>query len=78
MEGSNTSSSVMSQVFVVVAAGSVLSFIIRELGEPAIASWVIQVIHNLHVDRAAVLTLPGPSLDAISLVPPRGTSLGRP
>lgn len=32
----------MSQVFVVVAAGSVLSFIIRDLGEPAIASWVIQ------------------------------------
>jgi MFS family permease len=32
----------MSQVFVVVAAGSVLSFIIRELGEPANASWVIQ------------------------------------
>jgi hypothetical protein len=77
MEGSNTSSSVMSQVFVVVAAGSVLSFIIRELGEPAIASWVIQV-HNLDVDRAAVLTLSGPSLDAISLVPPRGTTLGRP
>jgi hypothetical protein len=35
--------SVMSQVFVVVAAGSVLSFIIRELGQPAIASWIIQV-----------------------------------
>lgn len=35
----------MSQVFVVVAAGSVLSFIIRELGEPANASWVIQVEH---------------------------------
>jgi hypothetical protein len=33
----------MAQVFVVVAAGSVLSFIIRELGDPAIASWVIQV-----------------------------------
>ncbi|KAH7355926.1 major facilitator superfamily domain-containing protein [Pyrenochaeta sp. MPI-SDFR-AT-0127] len=33
---------VMSQVFVVVAAGSVLSFIIRELGEPALAGWVIQ------------------------------------
>ncbi|CAO2648673.1 Nn.00g079400.m01.CDS01 [Neocucurbitaria sp. VM-36] len=33
---------VMSQVFVVVAAGSVLAFIIRDLGEPAIASWVIQ------------------------------------
>jgi MFS family permease len=33
----------MSQVFVVVAAGSVLSFIIRELGDAAIGSWVIQV-----------------------------------
>ncbi|KAF2279816.1 MFS general substrate transporter [Westerdykella ornata] len=33
---------VMSQVFVVAAAGSVLAFIIRELGEPAIANWVIQ------------------------------------
>ncbi|KAH8723565.1 major facilitator superfamily domain-containing protein [Phaeosphaeriaceae sp. PMI808] len=33
---------VMSQVFVVVAAGSVMSFIIRELGEPATASWIIQ------------------------------------
>jgi len=39
----NLQCSVMSQVFVVVAAGSVLSFIIRELGEPAIASWIIQV-----------------------------------
>ncbi|KAJ5022970.1 major facilitator superfamily domain-containing protein [Bipolaris maydis] len=37
---------VMSQVFVVVAAGSVLSFIIRELGEPAIASWIIQINQN--------------------------------
>ncbi|KAF1828734.1 MFS general substrate transporter [Decorospora gaudefroyi] len=33
---------VMTQVFVVVAAGSVLAFIIRELGEPTNASWVIQ------------------------------------
>ncbi|KAF2711088.1 MFS general substrate transporter [Pleomassaria siparia CBS 279.74] len=33
---------IMSQVFVVVAAGSVISFIIRDLGEPAIAGWVIQ------------------------------------
>jgi MFS family permease len=39
---SNVKVRVMSQVFVVVAAGSVLSFIIRELGEPANASWVIQ------------------------------------
>jgi hypothetical protein len=46
----------MSQVFVVVAAGSVLSFIIRELGEPAIASWVIQV-HSSYPFKDRQLTL---------------------
>jgi hypothetical protein len=46
----------MSQVFVVVAAGSVLSFIIRELGEPANASWVIQV-RVLRPVRSPQLTL---------------------
>ena len=34
--------SVMAQVFVVVAAGSVIAFIIRDLGEPALAGWIIQ------------------------------------
>lgn len=34
--------SILAQVFVVVAAGSVISFIIRDIGEPAIASWIIQ------------------------------------
>jgi uncharacterized membrane protein len=43
LTSTNLQGSVMSQVFVVVAAGSVLSFIIRELGQPAIASWIIQV-----------------------------------
>ncbi|RFU35627.1 hypothetical protein B7463_g718, partial [Scytalidium lignicola] len=33
---------IMAQVFVVVAAGSVIAFIIRDLGEPAIAGWIIQ------------------------------------
>ncbi|KAJ7349099.1 major facilitator superfamily domain-containing protein [Mycena albidolilacea] len=33
---------IFSQVFVVVAAGSVIAFIIRDLGEPAIAGWIIQ------------------------------------
>ncbi|KAJ6622019.1 major facilitator superfamily domain-containing protein [Mycena sp. CBHHK59/15] len=33
---------IFSQVFVVTAAGSVIAFIIRDLGEPAIAGWVIQ------------------------------------
>lgn len=33
----------MSQVFVVVAAGSVIAFIIRDLGDAPIAGWIIQV-----------------------------------
>ncbi|KAJ6500581.1 MFS general substrate transporter [Mycena sanguinolenta] len=33
---------IFSQVFVVVAAGSVIAFIIRDLGEPTIAGWIIQ------------------------------------
>jgi hypothetical protein len=37
---------IMAQVFVVVAAGSVIAFIIRDLGEPAIAGWIIQVLHS--------------------------------
>ncbi|KAG8625437.1 hypothetical protein KVT40_007188 [Elsinoe batatas] len=33
---------IMAQVYVVVAAGSVIAFIIRDLGEPGIAGWIIQ------------------------------------
>lgn len=33
----------MAQVFVVVAAGSVIAFIVRDLGESSISGWVIQV-----------------------------------
>ncbi|PNS21811.1 hypothetical protein CAC42_409 [Sphaceloma murrayae] len=33
---------IMAQVYVVVAAGSVIAFIIRDLGEPTIAGWIIQ------------------------------------
>jgi hypothetical protein len=33
----------MAQVFVVVAAGSVIAFIIRDLGDASIAGWIIQV-----------------------------------
>lgn len=36
---------VFAQVYVVVAAGSVIGFIIRDLGDPAIAGWIIQVSH---------------------------------
>jgi hypothetical protein len=34
----------MTLVFVVVAAGSVIAFIIRDLGNPGLAGWIIQVI----------------------------------
>ncbi|KAK5729170.1 hypothetical protein LTR15_002312 [Elasticomyces elasticus] len=33
---------IMAQVFVVVAAGSVIAFIIRDLGDASIAGWIIQ------------------------------------
>ena len=38
-----TSFVIMTQVFVVTAAGSVIAFIVRDLGEAGIAGWVIQV-----------------------------------
>lgn len=33
---------IMAQVFVVVAAGSVIAFIIRDLGDASIAGWIIR------------------------------------
>lgn len=36
---------IMAQVFVVVAAGSVIAFIIRDLGDGAIAGWIIRSYH---------------------------------
>jgi len=33
----------MTQVFVVVAAGSVIAFIIRDVGQPTLAGWVSQI-----------------------------------
>lgn len=35
--------SVMAQVFVVVGASNVIAFIIRDLGQPALVGWIIQV-----------------------------------
>lgn len=34
--------SIFAQIFVVTAAGSVIAFIIRDLGEPGLAGWIIQ------------------------------------
>lgn len=36
----------MAQVFVVVGPGNVISFIIRDLGDPALVGWIIQVSHK--------------------------------
>ena len=60
----------MAQVFVVVAAGSVLSFIIRELGDPAIASWVIQVRLLLALIKITDLQITGTPPYAIGLITP--------
>jgi len=46
----------MTQVFVVVAASNILAFIIRDLGQPALIGWVIQVL--------AALVLPHTVTDA--------------
>lgn len=37
----------MGQVFVVVAAGSVIAFIVRDLGEASISGWIIQVCASI-------------------------------
>ena len=39
----NNDNSVAGQVFVVVAAGSVIAFIIRDIGDAPLAGWIIQV-----------------------------------
>lgn len=39
----------LDKVFVVVAAGSVIAFIIRDLGDASLAGWIIQV-RDAHAD----------------------------
>ena len=34
--------SITGQVFVVVAAGSVIAFIVRDLGDASLAGWIVQ------------------------------------
>lgn len=48
---------IMSQVFVVTAAGSVVAFIVRDLGESALSGWVIQVCDS----DAMMMSFPGRS-----------------
>jgi hypothetical protein len=58
---------IMAQVFVVVAAGSVIAFIIRDLGDASIAGWIIRKYCNM--PNQVVLDSPryysrGPTVDA--------------
>lgn len=45
---------IMAQVFVVVAAGSVIAFIIRDLGDASIAGWIIRESHIHAASRADI------------------------
>ena len=47
---------IMAQVYVVVAAGSVIAFIIRDLGEAPIAGWIIRKCPTGSSDSSFVLT----------------------
>ena len=47
----------MAQVFVVVAAGSVIAFIIRDLGEPGLAGWIIQACPSPETQFLALMSL---------------------
>lgn len=78
----------MSQVFVVVAAGSVIAFIIRDLGSPSLAGWIIQgpllmqsvlspLVGRLSdvLDRKALATAPPLVAFAGAVVSARATSM---
>jgi len=38
--------SIMTQVYVVVGPGTVIAFVIRDIGDPALAGWIIQVRYS--------------------------------
>ncbi len=60
----------MDTVFIVVGASNVIAFIIRDLGQPAIVGWVIQVSHTQ--SNAQIFT------DSMFLGPSTCTSCSRP
>ncbi|KAI1076662.1 MFS general substrate transporter [Whalleya microplaca] len=80
---------VMAQVFVVVAAGSVIAFIVRDLGDEPIAGWVIQgpllmqsvlspIVGRLSdvLDRKHLAAVPPLVAFAGAVVSARATSMG--
>ncbi|KAI1102553.1 MFS general substrate transporter [Jackrogersella minutella] len=80
---------VMAQIFVVVAAGSVIAFITRDLGEESISGWIIQgpllmqavlspIVGRLSdvLDRKALATIPPVIAFVGSVVSAKATSMG--
>jgi MFS family permease len=67
---------IMAQVFVVVAAGSVIAFIIRDLGDAAIAGWVIQVSQSFKPQQTVNSMEPTPQcLREVADINPQGPLL---
>ena len=63
---------IMAQVFVVVAAGSVIAFIIRDLGDGAIAAWIIRWSHPYYFFlQSLTILLRGTTAHAICAVTDR-------
>lgn len=67
--------SIMAQVFVVVGASNVIAFIIRDLGDPALVGWIIQV-RIPDIAQRQRLTLPGTPSDTECPLANRRSTLG--
>ena len=80
--------SIMAQVYVVVAAGSVIAFIIRDVGDASLAGWIIQgpllmqsvlspIVGRLSdvLDRKSLATIPPLIAFAGAVVSARATSM---
>jgi MFS family permease len=78
----------MAQVYVVVAAGSVIAFIIRDVGDASLAGWIIQgpllmqsvlspIVGRLSdvLDRKALATVPPLIAFAGAVVSARATNM---
>ena len=60
---------IATQVYVVVSAGSVIAFVVRDLGEMSISGWIIQVKRRQDVNIRLVLIQSGATLDASRSLP---------
>lgn len=56
ISSANSEIRVMAQVFVVVAAGSVITFIIRDLGDASLSGWIIVRVFLIMSDTCLQIT----------------------